>query len=210
MFFQQMHPTWQAWLAEYEPALQELEAKTSSSLPSAELVMRAFSQDPKAIRVVILGQDPYPNPGVATGFAFAIETGTKKPRSLINIEKELADDLNTVLPASFDLADWAKRGVLLLNTTLTTLPNQPGSHSKLGWEKFTKAALVKLASEQQVIVLAWGNPARELASELPRAVVIESAHPSPLSASRGFFGSKPFSRANSALEILGLEPITWL
>ena len=109
MFFQQMHPTWQAWLADYQPALQALESQTLGSLPARELVMRAFAEDPKSFRVVILGQDPYPTPGVATGLAFATQPGSKKPRSLVNIEKELAADLNAQLSAEFNLAEWASK-----------------------------------------------------------------------------------------------------
>jgi len=197
-------------LADQKGVLQDLEIRSANSLPPAEQVMRAFAQDPNRIRVVILGQDPYPTLGDAIGLAFAVSNQTRAPRSLINIFKELEADLAIELSRQPDISNWEKRGVLLLNSSLTTLPNQAGSHSNLGWHGFTKLALTRLAESQPYVLLAWGNHSKELAAALPRNVqVLHSAHPSPLSASRGFFGSKPFSRANAALLGLGLEPIDW-
>ena len=177
-------------------------------LPPKESVMLAFKADPKAIKVVLLGQDPYPTPGDAIGLAFAVNSETKPPRSLKNIQTELVSE--GFEASGTDLSLWSARGVLLLNTALTTKPREAGSHSKYGWERFTLEALKVLASKQGYVLLAWGNHAKKIGELLPENVsVVESAHPSPLSASRGFFGSKPFSRANASLQALGLEPIDW-
>ncbi|NBW73217.1 MAG: uracil-DNA glycosylase [Microbacteriaceae bacterium] len=211
MFFEQMHSVWQLWLAHTRELLLEIEAKVLSEdiLPPSHLVMRALSTDPSQIRVVILGQDPYPNPGDAIGLAFAVGLGRPRPRSLKNIFIELGQDQALEVTESSTLEAWEGKGVLLLNTTLTTTAHSPQAHAKLGWQSFTKEVLVALASRQKVVCLAWGNSARELANSIEGLVVIESAHPSPLSANKGFLGSKPFSRANQALESLGLEPIDW-
>lgn len=212
MFFEQMHPDWQGLLADQRALLDELEkqlVQTPGFIPSAELVMRAFEQPPKQIKVVILGQDPYPNPRHAIGLAFAVPAGRQKPQSLKNILRELADDLKFPISEQANLAEWADRGVLLLNTSLTTMEHKPAAHARLGWGSFTENALRKLAERQPLVLLAWGNHAKTIAGKLKVAAVIESAHPSPLSANRGFFRSKPFSRANAALIELGLEPIDW-
>jgi len=211
MFFEQMHPTWQNWLLSSKAELQAIEDRVLSSgdiLPSRESVMKAFQLDPKKIKVVLLGQDPYPTPGDAVGLAFAVSAETKIPRSLKNIMVELESDGFSV--AGSDLGKWSSRGVLLLNTSLTTAPGLAGAHSKLGWDGFTLRALQILAENQPYVLLAWGNHAKKVSSSLPSNVlVVESAHPSPLSASRGFFGSQPFSRANQALKSIGLEPLDW-
>lgn len=211
MFFEQMHPTWQNWLLSSKPMLEAIEARVISAgeiLPAKELVMRAFMTDPKNIRAVILGQDPYPTPGDAVGLAFAISAEIKTPRSLKNIFIELENDGFEVSGSLLEL--WSTRGVLLLNTALTTSPGEAGAHSNLGWDRFTLKALQVLAENQSFALLAWGNHAKKVSGSLPDNVqVIESAHPSPLSASRGFLGSKPFSRANQALKAIGLEPIDW-
>lgn len=183
--------------------------EVSGFIPSAECVMRAFEQDPAQIKVVILGQDPYPNPSHATGLAFAVPSGQRKPQSLRNILLELETDLGEAISGEADIADWANRGVLLLNSTLTTVEHQPGAHANLGWDKFTLNALQTLAKNQPLVIIAWGNHAKVIAGKISSAKVIESAHPSPLSARRGFFGSKPFSKANQLLVSLGLEPIDW-
>jgi len=217
MFFEQMHPTWQLWLEPVKPLLTGIEERVlaeESFLPPANQVMLAFQSDPKVIKVVLVGQDPYPTPGDAIGLAFAINNGNHIPRSLRNIAKELESDVAVIPgnPSHLDLERWVSQGVLLLNRSLTTRANEAGSHSKLGWDKFTLAALIALAQHQKFVLLAWGQPAKQLGLELAskhKIVVIESAHPSPLSASRGFFGSKPFSRANVALIALGLEHIDW-
>ncbi|NBQ92558.1 MAG: uracil-DNA glycosylase [Micrococcales bacterium] len=210
MFFEQMHSGWQALLAEQKAVLETLEPLVEGSLPPKDLVMRAFKADPRTVRVVILGQDPYPTPGDAIGLAFAVSKTNALPRSLKNIIAELESDLGMTVSKYPDLSQWENRGVMLLNSSLTTIPHGPGSHSKLGWQQFTFLALERLAGLHPYVVLAWGNHAQKIAGGLPKEVlVISSAHPSPLSASRGFFGSKPFSKANAALGELGQEPIDW-
>jgi len=217
MFFEQMHPTWQLWLEPEKPLLSSIEKRVLAEenfLPAAHQVMRAFEGDPKVIKVVLLGQDPYPTPGDAIGLAFAMAKGNPIPRSLRNIAKELESDIG-ITPKDavhLNLDQWATQGVLLLNRSLTTRANEAGSHSKLAWDEFTLAAVRALANKQKFVLLAWGLPAKKLGEALAlehEIVVIESAHPSPLSASRGFFGSKPFSRTNVALSALGLEHIDW-
>ena len=212
MFFEQMHPNWQDYLADQRSLLEKIEglvANESELVPSKELVMRAFELDPDQMRVVILGQDPYPNPEHAIGLSFAVPKGTTAPGSLRNILSELGQDLGIALSPEPDLAEWAKRGVLLLNSSLTAKAHKPGSHANLGWQDFTETALQVLAGRQRLVILAWGNHAKSIGSKLQQVSVIESAHPSPLSAHRGFMQSKPFSRANQALVELGLEPIDW-
>lgn len=217
MFFEQMHPTWQLWLEPVKPLLSSVEARVLAEenfLPAANQVMRAFEGNPKVIKVVLVGQDPYPTPGDAIGLAFAMARGRTIPRSLRNIAKELESDVGVLPkdPAHMNLEQWASQGVLLLNRSLTTRANKAGAHSKLGWDEFTLAALVALAEHQKFVLLAWGKPAQKLGEALGlehNIVVIESAHPSPLSASRGFFNSKPFSRTNQALSAVGLEHIDW-
>ena len=210
MFFESMHPTWRSWLAELEPELRRLEEVTAGSVPPKELVMRAFETDPTKTRVVLLGQDPYPTPGDAVGLAFAVSKGTKSPRSLVNIYEELESDLATPVSAGADLASWQSRGVMLLNTSLTTLARDSLAHSKIGWQDFTKRAIDELAARQPLVIMAWGNHAKAVAQSIQgQVLIIESAHPSPLSASRGFFGTKPFSRTNEALVSLGLQGIDW-
>ncbi len=215
-----MHPTWQNWLAQYEPMLAQIEARVLEEkdvVPELPLVMRAFETDPMKIKVVLIGQDPYPTRGDAVGLAFAIHKTRQIPRSLVNIAKELKSDLPQVAvnTDSPDLSNWSKQGVLLLNTALTTLAGQAGAHSKLGWEQFTYAALSELRLRNKLVLILWGKSAitlgRKLASNSREGQIqlIESVHPSPLSAFRGFFGSKPFSRANGALLAMGLEPVDW-
>jgi uracil-DNA glycosylase len=211
MFFEQMHPIWQNWLQASKPMLEAIQNRVLASgdiLPAKSQVMRAFELDPTNIKVVLLGQDPYPTPGDAVGLAFAVSAQTKLPRSLKNIITELASD--GFVSVGSDLTVWSEKGVLLLNTALTTKPGEAGAHSLLGWDQFTLQALKVLAEQKDFVVLAWGNHAKKVGEKLPANVlIIESAHPSPLSASRGFFGSKPFSRANQALKTLGQEPIDW-
>lgn len=211
MFFEQMHPGWQQLLPEARLTLQAIEQLLPAEvLPPRDLVMRAFGFDPEIIKVVILGQDPYPSPGDAVGLAFAMPVGQQLPRSLKNIVRELEQDLSIRVSDQIDLARWQEQGVMLLNSSLTTSAHQAAAHSKLGWQSFTLSALQQLALEMPYVILAWGNHAKALAAQVGGAArVLESAHPSPLSANSGFFGSKPFSRANSALIELGLEPIDW-
>lgn len=183
--------------------------------PAPERVFAALALTPlDAVRAVILGQDPYPTPGHANGLAFSYVGPPPLPRSLVNIYKERAEDLGEPAPADGDLTRWAKQGVLLLNTALTVREgaSKAGSHLSLGWAKITDAVIAAVSRERpHAVFLLWGAPAqlkRPLIDE-SRHLVIASAHPSPLSARRGFFGSKPFSRTNEWLEGQGERPIDW-
>ena len=220
MFFEAMHPTWQNWLSQYEPMLAQIEAHVVGEkdvVPELPLVMRAFEDDPLNIKVVFIGQDPYPTRGDAVGLAFAMHPGRKMPRSLVNIITELKTDLPDVVVNADtpDLSKWSKQGVLLLNTSLTTVAGKAGAHSKIGWEEFTFLALVELASRNKVVLICWGTNAIRLGRKIADSSLegeiqlVESVHPSPLSAYRGFFGSRPFSKTNPALLAMGLEPIDW-
>lgn len=211
-----MHPSWAAALADQEPALRRLgdflRAQSEAGFrfqPSGDLILRAFAQPLEAVRVLIVGQDPYPTPGHAVGLAFAVPPSSSPlPGSLVNIGKELFDDLGCPLPS--DLAVWADRGVLLLNRVLTVRPGQPGSHRGHGWEEFTAAAVAVLAQRGgPLVAVLWGRDAQRVRQALPGVPVIASAHPSPLAARRGFFGSRPFSRANEALVEQGAPPVQW-
>jgi uracil-DNA glycosylase len=216
MFFEQMHPTWRQWLATEQELLESIETKVMGSdiVPPATAVMRAFASDPLEIKVVLIGQDPYPTLGDAIGLAFAVSPETKTPRSLKNIVTELESDIGigaAANPMAPDLSRWADQGVLLLNRGLTTLPGVSGAHlgSAIGWEEFTLKAVKALVERQPVVLMLWGNTAKALKSQLGDVEFVESAHPSPLSARNGFFGSKVFSQANRKLSGLGLEPIDW-
>ena len=163
-------------------------------------------------RVVILGQDPYHGPNQAHGLCFSVRRGVAVPPSLANIYKELHSDLGLPIPTHGNLEAWARQGVLLLNTTLTVRAAEAASHQGQGWETFTDEVLRTVnAKQQRVVFILWGAAARKKKSliDLGRHVVIESAHPSPLSAHNGFFGSRPFSKTNAALEAAGLAPIDW-
>jgi uracil-DNA glycosylase len=216
MFFEAMHPTWQVWLAQHRPMLEAIEETVlglAQVTPASNQVMRAFEADPATLKVVIIGQDPYPTDGDAIGFAFAMNPDRKMPRSLVNIVKELESDSGFKAQAQVDLSRWVDHGVLLLNRTLTTEKGKAGAHSSLGWDGFTKAALNELAKRNKLVFILWGSPAislgREVAQGLSTCRLVESVHPSPLSAYRGFFGSKPFSKTNEHLVSLGLETVDW-
>lgn len=181
-------------------------------LPAGENVLRAFAQPFDQVRVLIVGQDPYPTPGHAVGLSFSVEPHvTPLPASLSNIFREYADDLGLAKPSTGDLSPWAGRGVLLLNRVLTVEPGKPGSHRRQGWEEVTAQAICALAAREAepLVAILWGKQAQELRPLLDDVPCIESAHPSPMSADRGFFGSRPFTRANAELEELGGEPIDW-
>ena len=180
-------------------------------LPAGENVLRAFTYPFGAVRVLIVGQDPYPTPGHAVGLSFSVDRDVRPvPRSLQNIYKELRDDLAIPVASHGDLTPWAEHGVMLLNRVLTVEPGQAGSHRGAGWEAVTEAAIRALvARDQPLVAILWGKDAQSLEPMLGTTPVIASVHPSPLSASGGFFGSKPFSRANEILESLGAEPINW-
>jgi uracil-DNA glycosylase len=182
-------------------------------LPAGPDVLRAFTFPFDNVRVLIVGQDPYPTPGHAVGLSFSVAPDvTPLPRSLANIFNEYAADLGHPQPASGDLTPWAQRGVLLLNRVLTVRPSTPASHRGKGWEAVTECAIRALtARSQPMVAILWGRDASTLKPILAEGncVAIESPHPSPLSASRGFFGSRPFSRANALLAEMGADPIDW-
>jgi uracil-DNA glycosylase len=187
-------------------------------LPPGELVLRAFQQPLSAVRVLIMGQDPYPTPGQAVGLSFSVPPTLRRlPPSLLNIFREYSEDLGYPRPATGDLVPWSERGVLLLNRVLTVRPGQPGSHRGLGWEEVTDQAIRALAARPgpdgtgraPLVAILWGRDARSLAPLLDGVPLVESAHPSPNSADRGFFGSRPFSRASKLLEGQGAAPVDW-
>jgi uracil-DNA glycosylase len=181
-------------------------------LPAGMNVLRAFNQPFDDVRVLIVGQDPYPTPGHAMGLSFSVTPQTRPiPRSLVNIYREYSEDLGHPAPATGDLTPWAEQGVLLLNRVLTVAPGEPGSHRNKGWEAVTEQAIKALVARDgaPLVAILWGRDARNLVPLLDDVPCIESAHPSPMSADRGFFGSRPFSRANALLEELGGEPVDW-
>jgi uracil-DNA glycosylase len=180
-------------------------------LPAGPNVLRAFTQPLSDIRVLIVGQDPYPTPGHAVGLSFSVGPDVRPvPRSLANIYREYQADLGLPLPTTGDLSPWSERGVLLLNRVLTVAPGQAGSHRGKGWEAVTEQAIHALVAQPEPLVaVLWGRDARNLAPLLGSTPRIESAHPSPLSANNGFFGSRPFSRSNQLLSDLGAETIDW-
>jgi uracil-DNA glycosylase len=184
-------------------------------LPAGRNVLRAFTFPFENVRVLVVGQDPYPTPGHPVGLSFSVASDIRPlPRSLDNIYTEYCADLGYPTPSNGDLTPWAERGVLLLNRVLTVQPRNPASHRGKGWEVVTECAIRSLAARPQPLVaILWGRDASTLKPMLAagdsRVVTIESAHPSPLSAQRGFFGSRPFSRANALLADLGADPIDW-
>ena len=210
-FRSQLHSSWRDLLGSELDLLDEIEEQVSreSFLPSANLVMRALSKDFELSKVVIVGQDPYPNPSHPVGLAFSIPAEvTKFPPTLRNIFKELSTDLQIASPLSGDLSAWADQGVVLLNRSLTCRIGESNSHINIGWREFTDSCVQHLASAGRVGIL-WGANAQELSSYFPEESLITSVHPSPLSAYRGFFGSRPFTRANQILLNLGKEPVDW-
>ena len=191
----------------------QLEYSKKIIYPSKKQVFRAFRYTSyKDLKVVILGQDPYHGEGEAEGLSFSVPKGIKRPPSLNNIFKELHDDLGLNISDSSSLVSWAKQGVLLLNTVLTVEKDKAGSHKDLGWQVFTDEVIKKInEKEEPVVFILWGNYARSKKKFItnPKHLVIESAHPSPLSAYNGFFGSKPFSKTNDFLIKNNLRPINW-
>ncbi len=204
------------WGKDYFKSLTDFvrgEYATRIVYPPAGKIFAAFDSCPfDKVKVVILGQDPYPGAGQANGLSFSVNPGVELPRSLRNIYTELQNDLGCTPPASGDLSRWARQGVLLLNATLTVNAGAPASHQNHGWETFTDAAIRKLAEEREGLVfILWGAYAQRKGEFIDRSrhCVITSPHPSPLSASRGFFGSRPFSRANEYLVARGEAPVDW-
>ncbi len=209
---------WAAALAPVGPRIAELgeflRAETAAGrgyLPSGDRVLRAFGAPLEQVRVLIVGQDPYPTPGHPIGLSFAVDPHVRPvPRSLANIYRELADDLGITPPAHGDLTTWGSNGIMLLNRVLTVRPGAPASHRGKGWEEVTDHAIRTLVARgTPLVAILWGRDAQNLKPLLGATPVIESAHPSPLSASRGFFGSRPFSRANELLVAQGGEPVDW-
>jgi uracil-DNA glycosylase len=180
-------------------------------LPAGNNVLRAFSQPFDDVRVLIVGQDPYPTPGHPIGLSFAVAADVRPlPRSLVNIFKELQDDLGVPAPSNGDLTPWTAQGVVLLNRVLTVQPGKPASHQGKGWEKVTEQAVRALAGRgRPLVAILWGRQAQSLRPLVDGVARIESVHPSPLSASGGFFGSKPFSRANASLAQQGAVAVDW-
>lgn len=195
----------------YQKVVEEY--KTHLIFPPSDDIFNAFALTPlKEVKVVIIGQDPYHNVGQAHGLCFSVRPDVEIPPSLVNIYKELHDDLGCYVPNNGYLVKWAKQGVLLLNTVLTVRAHQANSHRGMGWEQFTDAAIRILNEEDRPIVfILWGAPAQTKKKMLnnPRHLILEAPHPSPLSAYRGFFGSRPFSKTNAFLEENGLKPIDW-
>ncbi|MBP3703221.1 MAG: uracil-DNA glycosylase [Lachnospiraceae bacterium] len=181
--------------------------------PKADDIFNAFHLTPLAnVKVVILGQDPYHNVGQAHGLCFSVQKGVEIPPSLVNIYQELHDDIGCPIPHHGNLTSWAEQGVLLLNTVLTVKAHRAASHQGMGWEQFTDAAIRAVETlDRPVVYILWGRPAAQKKKMItnPKHLVLEAPHPSPLSAYRGFFGSRPFSQANRFLEENGVSPVDW-
>lgn len=211
-------PDWAEALAPVEPQIHAmgdfLRAELAAGrgyLPAGDQVLRAFTRPLADVRVLIVGQDPYPTPGHPVGLSFSVDPQVRPlPKSLANIYRELADDLG-VPPANHgDLTRWFDQGVLLLNRVLTVRPRAAGSHRRQGWEEITDAAIEALVARGgPLVAVLWGRDAQQLSTALGEVPIIASPHPSPLSAHAGFFGSRPFSRVNAALIEQGAEPIDW-
>jgi len=195
----------------YRKVLEEY--KTQQVFPPSEDIFNAFSLTPLSeVKVVILGQDPYHGDGQAHGLCFSVRPEVEAPPSLVNIYKELQNDLGCYIPDNGYLVKWAKQGVLLLNTVLTVRAHQAYSHRGIGWEEFTDAAIRAVAAlDRPVVFILWGKPAQMKKSMIrnPKHLILEAPHPSPLSAYRGFFGSRPFSKTNEYLQGHGIAPIDW-
>ena len=213
-----MHPDWAAALAPVADDLARVEAflagertRGAEYLPQNDVVLRAFALPPDAVKVLVVGQDPYPTPGHPVGLAFSVAPGVRPiPRSLANMFRELAEDVGVPVPGTGDLSRWSEQGVLLLNRVLTVEPGRPGSHRGKGWERVTEQAVRALvARERPLVAVLWGREAQTLRPVVDGVPVVEGVHPSPLSASRGFFGSRPFSRVNALLLAQGAEPVDW-
>lgn len=211
-------PSWVEPLSPVQSVLDDIATKLyqelkqgNTYLPSSENIMSAFQLPFEKVRVLIVGQDPYPTPGDAVGLSFSISPNQAVlPRSLKNIFTELCSDIGCQQPASGDLSPWGAQGVMLLNRVLTVRSGEAGSHRKWGWEKVTEQAIRALDERATPLVaVLWGNDAATAKEFLPHSMVLESAHPSPLSASRGFFGSQPFSTVNQELMNMGQKPIIW-
>lgn len=209
---------WADVLADLEPTIAGigdfLRAELAAGrayLPAGPNILRAFRQPLADVRVLIVGQDPYPTPGHPVGLSFSVDAHVRPvPRSLANIYRELSDDLGVDAPSHGDLSAWSRRGVLLLNRVLTVRPGAPGSHRGIGWEAVTDRAIDALSRRGgPLAAVLWGRDAQVLQPQLGPVPCITSPHPSPLSAARGFFGSRPFSGVNGLLQQQGAAPIDW-
>jgi uracil-DNA glycosylase len=198
-------------IAEMGEFLRREVAEGRQYLPSGPNVLRAFQQPFDQVKALIVGQDPYPTPGHPIGLSFSVAADVRPiPGSLRNIYKELTEDLGLPMPSNGDLTPWTEQGVLLLNRVLTVMPGKPASHRGKGWEEVTEQAIKALvARDKPMVAILWGRDARNLRPMLGSIPAIESAHPSPLSARSGFFGSRPFSRTNELLEQQGAAPVDW-
>ncbi|MCL3817698.1 uracil-DNA glycosylase [Aeromicrobium wangtongii] len=198
-------------IAEMGGFLRDEIAAGRGYLPDGDAVLRAFAEPMADVKVLITGQDPYPTPGHPVGLSFSVAPDVRPlPRSLVNIFTELQADLDVPPASSGDLTPWSRQGVLLLNRVLTVTPGVSASHRGKGWEAVTEQAIRALvARDRPLVAILWGRDAQSLRPLLGNVPAIESAHPSPLSASRGFFGSRPFSRANELLAAQGAEPVDW-
>jgi len=210
-------PSWARALAPVESTVHQIGARLREEvaegrgyLPAGTDVLRAFTYPMDEVKVLIVGQDPYPTPGHPMGLSFSVQPGVRPPRSLENIFTELVSDLGVDRPTSGDLTPWSRQGVMLLNRVLTVRPGAPASHKGWGWETVTQRAIEALVERRAPLVaILWGRPAQSLTPMLGSTPILASPHPSPLSASRGFFGSRPFSRANELLVEQEATPVDW-
>jgi len=209
--FDQLHPDWQKALIRLEPDFDRIDSQLefSETLPSYENIVRALTTPLDSISVVIIGQDPYPTPGHAHGLAFSVSSDISPlPASLRNIFKELESDIGIPMSSNGDLSRWAQQGVLLLNRILTTESGYSLKHELLGWQEITNE-IAKTLGQLSIVAILWGKNAQELSHFFDPGLTITSAHPSPLSAYRGFFGSKPFSTCNDILRQYNKPAIQW-
>jgi len=211
LLFNQLHPEWQDVLAKHRQSIGLIENRLSDRniAPSFDNIFRALTRPPSLCKVVIFGQDPYPGVGQANGFAFSVEPLNRNiPASLRNIFKELSSDLEIAEPSNGDLTHWSEQGVLLLNRILSTDIGSSLSHRDYGWQEITDSVAQYLGG-QKVVAILWGKNASELSRFFATEWIVSSVHPSPLSAYRGFFGSKPFTHANQILVNNGIPPVMW-
>lgn len=211
MFLQNIHPEWRAALIDVLPRIEEIENSLDGTLflPPPDQVLRSLERPLSQVRVVIFGQDPYPTPGHANGLAFSVAKDVKTlPKSLRNIFIELNGDIGCPFPEHGDLSHWADQGVALINRVLTVPNGESNGHINLGWQKVTDE-IARVLGERDIVAILWGKNAGELSRFFRNEWIIASAHPSPLSAHRGFFGSRPFSRANRILREHGLAEMNW-
>ena len=212
-----MAPDWAEALAPVAPEIARLgdflraeNAAGRGYLPTGDQVLRAFSRPMADVRVLLVGQDPYPTPGHPVGLSFSVAPGIRPPRSLVNIYRELSTDLGIPPAVTGNLTPWFDQGVLLLNRVLTVRPGAPGSHRGQGWESVTQRAIEALVARGgPLVAILWGRDAQSLVPMLGSVPHVASPHPSPMSAQAGFFGSRPFSRVNAALVAQGAQPIEW-